>query len=102
LAFVVVDVLVSAAGVLVELLFDPPELPQPATTTTIAIVEMRARFIGWTPVALADVGVRVQMFSAAHSCCVAAVGRRQSAAAMGAGPRDRPGATRPGGRGTVL
>lgn len=50
LAFVVVGVLVAAAGVLVELVLEPPELPQPATTRAIvATAAIRARFIGWTP-----------------------------------------------------
>ena len=69
LAFVVVGVLVAAAGVLVELLLEPPELPQPATTTAIAMAEIRARFIGWTPLRSQTSVPRVQLFSATDSCC---------------------------------
>jgi hypothetical protein len=69
LAFVVVGVLVAAAGVLVELLLEPPELPQPATTTAIATAEIKARFIGWTPLRSQTSVLRLQMFSAVDSCC---------------------------------
>jgi hypothetical protein len=65
----VVDVLVAAAGVLVELLLDPPELPQPATATATAMAEIKARFIGWTPLRSQTSVLRVQRFSAVDSCC---------------------------------
>jgi hypothetical protein len=61
LFFVVFGVLVAAAGVLVELLLEPPELPQPATITAIAMAEIKARFIGWTP-------LRSQTWSPGYKC----------------------------------
>jgi hypothetical protein len=57
LAFVVVAVLVAAAGVLVELLLELPELPQPATTAT-AMAEIKARFIRLDSSWIADVGAQ--------------------------------------------
>jgi hypothetical protein len=88
LAFVVVGVLVAAAGVLVELLLEPPELPQPATTTAIATAEIKARFIGWTPLRSQTSVLRLQMFSAADSCCR----RRTRHARMSPGRLSRIGA----------
>ena len=75
LFFVVVGVLVAAAGVLVELVLEPPELPQPAATTAIAMAEIKARFIGWTPLRSQTSVPRVQMFSATDSCCPPAQAR---------------------------
>ncbi len=88
LAFVVVGVLVAAAGVLVELLLEPPELPQPATTTAIATAEIKARFIGWTPLRSQTSVLRLQMFSAVDSCCP----RRTRHARMSRGRLSRIGA----------
>ena len=61
LVFVVFVVLVAAAGVLVELLLEPPEPPQTATITAIAMAEIKARFIGWTP-------LRSQTCSSGYKC----------------------------------
>ena len=88
LFFVVFGVLVAAAGVLVELLLEPPELPQPATTTAIATAEIKARFIGWTPLRSQTSVLRLQMFSAVDSCCP----RRTRHALMSPGRLSRIGA----------